>query len=416
METTPSLSQVEFFLNRLLALIESTHVSYDRAYKTTLRRYGVSKWLTESLYRIGYYTVLYYHSLKWLARKKGYGGKRSGAIAFFRDLGFSVRRLIDLINDESSDLSTVKRISLKYSYPEYVVRELLNYMSSSEVEEYLKSLNDRRVWLRVNIARATLEDALACLEDEGVKVEASKNLNYMLLVKSPKWFKAGSSKCFLKKLIIPQDIASAWVVEVVKSLRPSELIDACSAPGVKLSSIISFSDLNKAIACDISSRRILNIYKLLEFTKASALKTLIVNTDSSKVSFSTKADLALIDAPCSGSGAVSGDPAVKISISVEGKISYYSEVQSKIVENMVKHSESIVYSVCSLHPAEGELIVEKLAREGIVELVKLDNVPLRTAYRGFSVSNNSYRTYPHRDLSQAFYIAILRPIKRPQLG
>ncbi len=412
METTPSLSQVEFFLNRLLALIESTHVSYDRAYKITLRRYRASKWLTESLYRIGYYTALYYHSLRWLARKKGYGGKRGGAIAFFRDLGFSVRRLIDAINDEASDLSTVKKLSLKYSYPEYVVRELLNYMNASEVEEYLKSLNDRRVWLKVNLSRATLEDALACLEDEGVKTEASRHLDYMLLVKSPKWFKAGSSKCFLKKLVIPQDIASAWVVEVVKSLKPAELIDACSAPGVKLCSIISFSHLKKAVACDISERRILNIYKLLEFAKAPAVKTLIVNTDSSKASFSMKADLALIDAPCSGSGAVPSDPAVKISISGEGKISYYSEIQLKIVENMVKHSESIVYSVCSLHPAEGELIVEKLVKEGLVELVKLGDIPLRTAYRGFSVSSNSYRTYPHRDLSQAFYIAALKPVKR----
>ncbi|MCS7128539.1 MAG: RsmB/NOP family class I SAM-dependent RNA methyltransferase [Sulfolobales archaeon] len=413
METTPSLSQVEFFLNRLLALIESTHVSYDRAYKITLSRYGVSKWLTESLYRIGYYTVLYYHSLKWLARKKNYGGKRSGAIAFFRDLGFSVRRLIDVINDEASDLSTVKKMGLKYSYPEYVVRELLNYMNVSEVEEYLKSLNDRRVWLRVNLARATVEDALACLEDEGVKIEISRHLNYMLLVKSPKWFKAGWSKCFLKKIVIPQDIASAWVVEVVKSLKPVELIDACSAPGVKLCNITSFSYLRRAVACDVSRKRILNIYKLLEFTKAPAVKTLIVNTDSSKASFSMKADLALIDAPCSGSGAISSDPAVKISISREEKLNYYSEIQLKILKNMIKYADLIVYSVCSLHPAEGELIVEKLVEEGLVELIKLENLPLRTAYRGFSISSNSYRTYPHRDLSQAFYIAILKPVKRP---
>jgi len=411
LETTPSLSQVEFFLNRLLALIESTHVSYDRAYKIILRRYGVSKWLTESLYRIGYYTVLYYYSLKWLAREKNYGGKRSGAIAFFRDLGFSVRRLIDVINDEASSLSSVKKMSLKYSYPEYIVRELLNYMNASEVEEYLKFLNDRRVWLRVNSARATLEDALACLEEEGVKAEVSRHLNYMILVKSPKWFKAGQSKCFLEKLVIPQDIASAWVVEVVKSLKPAEFIDACSAPGVKLCNIVSSNYLRRAIACDISRKRIPNIYKLLEFTKAPALKTLIVNTDSSKASFPTKVDLALIDAPCSGSGAVPNDPAVKISISKEGKLSYYSKVQLEIIKNMVKQSESIVYSVCSLHPVEGELIVERLVKEDLVELVKLENLPLKTAYRGFSVSSSSYRTYPHRDLSQAFYIAVLKPVK-----
>lgn len=412
METTPPPVQTTFFIAKLVEYVLRTHVSYDKAFKAVVSRYRVSKWLLPTYYKIGYYTILYYYSLRWLAGVKGRGITPAAIALFFRDLGFSVRRLMDVIERESKNLSLVKMISIRYSYPEYLVKDLLKHMKPSEIERMLKSLNERRVWLRVNTFKTSIRDALSCLRSEGLGFIVDNKLKYMVRITKPKWVHVSSIKCVREGLLIPQDIASAWVVEALKKAgEKQDVLDACSAPGVKLGLLNMIDGFGKSVAVDKSWRRINVLKKLAKLQGLSLYKVLLVNGDSSGMIYHFLFKRALVDAPCSGSGAVPSDPAVKISMWKKSKLEYYRSLQKKILSNTIKYSDYVVYSVCSIHPLEGEHVVEEIVSKGLAEPVDI-GLDLPRGYSGYSVSQKTYRTIPHLMASQGFYIAVLRRTRK----
>ncbi len=412
METTPPPTQTSFFIAKLIEHILRTHVSYDKAFKTVVSRYGVSKWLLSTYYKIGYYATLYYYTLRWLAGVRGYGVTPAAIALFFRDIGFSVRRLQDIVERESKKLGLVKRISVKYSYPEYLVRDLLKYMEPRDLEKMLSSLNERRVWLRVNMLKTSVSDALSCLRSEGLDFVVDDKLRYMVRITKPKWIRVSGIKCVKEGLLIPQDIASAWVVEAIKRISENkEVLDACSAPGIKLGLLNMLAGFNRAIAVDVSWKRV-NVLKKLSSIQGLALhKLLVINGDSSILKYGQLFNRALVDAPCSGSGAISSDPAIKISIWKKSKLDYYTSLQKRILMNILKASKYVVYSVCSIHPLEGEGVVEDIVAQRLAEPIDI-GLDLPRGYSGFSVSKKTYRTIPHLMASQGFYIAVLGRVKK----
>ncbi len=408
METAPPPPQTTFFLTKLLEHITRTHVSYDKAFRAISKRYEVPKWLYGTFYKLGYYVTLYYYALRWIAGVHGYGTKPAGIISYFQSIGFSIRRFLRIVEKETKNLSPVKRISIRYSYPEYLVRDLMKHLSLDEIERYLAKLNERKVWLRINTLKTSIDKALKCLDDEGVKYRVDNKLDYMIYIESPKWLQPGKLDCVKKGLLIPQDIASAWVVETLLKLDNATIVlDACSAPGIKLGLLMARKKKNiRAIAVDKSWRRINILKKLLPIQGVDNFAVNILNADSSEIEYRIQFPLALVDAPCSGSGAVSGDPAIKISIERKGKLEYYHNNQVLILKNTLKHSKRVVYAVCSIHPYEGEEVIKEILSKNLARVIEID-IDLPKAYRGYEFSSKTYRTYPHLMNSQGFYIAAL---------
>ena len=405
METIPPPNQLEFFLIMVLNYIVKAHVSYDKAFKTIVKRYNLPKWSLRIFYKIGYYTVNYYYTLRWLAAKNGYGVKPAGIVAYFSRIGFSIRRAQAIIREETKQLSTSMRLSLIYSYPEFIVKDLLKHMPPREVEKILMKLNEKKRWLRINLLKTSIEEAHACLEEENILFKPIDYPEYMLFVEHPKWEPIGRTKCVSEGLVVPQDIASAYVVEAI---RPEKsLLDACSAPGLKLSLAYMLNDKLSSIAVDASSKRILIEQKLLDRLGVPTQRVLLINSDSSSISFNKVFDYAIVDAPCSGLGAVYSDPAVKINTSRRSKLEHYHEVQYKILKNTLKYAEKVVYSTCSIHPMEGEEVIKRIIEEDLAEPVKINLPRLATGYRGYSFSKKVYRTQPHVINGQGFFIAVL---------
>ncbi len=407
METTPPPNQVQFFLTLLLDHIIKAHVSYDKAFKNIINRYRLSRWLIPVFYKIGYYTVNNYYGLRWLAAKHGYGTKPAGIVNYFLRLGFSVKKLQRILREEAKRLSTSKRISVMYSYPEFLVKDLLQHMNATELEKMLMNLNTRKRWLRINMLKTTIDKALERLDNEGIIVSKKSRLEYMLFVEHPKWQPIGRARCVVEGIVVPQDIASAYVVEAIRPSRKKTLIDACSAPGLKLSLAYMLSNNELlSVAVDKSEKRIHTERKLLERLGIYKHMTILIHSDSSKLSFSRIFDYAIVDAPCSGLGAVFSDPAVKINTSRRDKLEYYHAVQVKILENILRYSRRVVYSTCSIHPLEGEAVIEEVVDKGLAEPIE-PSISLTNAYKGYKLSGKMYRVYPHIENGQGFFIAVL---------
>ncbi len=399
----------------LLKHILATHVSYDKAFRTISTRYAVPKWLLKTFYKVGWYFISYYYGIRWLSAKNGYGVHPAGLAAYFASLGFSVKQLQRKLREEASKLSCSKRLSILYSFPEYLVKDLLEVMDRRELEKMLRKMNERRRWLRINTFKASVEEAIDLLEENNLIISRSTLIKYMVFVEYPKWGSLKNLDAIRKGVVVPQDLASALAIDILSLEEHMKILDACSAPGNKLSQIFMLTNNRViAVAIDKSLKRLRVEDELLGKLGVSRHLVTLINGDSAIISINGKEfDLALVDAPCSGSGAVSSDPAIKLSIMRRDKLGHYHEIQYSILKNLLLSGiGTIEYITCSIHPLEGEMVVERLMNEGLAEPIKINDKRLAKSYPGFKSSDKTARIMPHIHNSQGFFVAILKNTRR----
>ncbi|MDW8011306.1 MAG: hypothetical protein RMH84_06930, partial [Sulfolobales archaeon] len=150
----------------------------------------------------------------------------------------------------------------RLSVSRWLYDRLVNLLSAGEVEELVRSFEERLLWLRLNWLRAPEERVLRELETEGLEFEVHPKIPYMVRVlRSPKPLR------FLRSVkefrVIPQDLASAVCVEFM-DLGPGDVVvDMCAAPGLKTSLIAMPEDSAKVMAFDVSAERVRRMKYLL---------------------------------------------------------------------------------------------------------------------------------------------------------
>ena len=294
----------------------------------------------------------------------------------------------------------------RLSYPRWFYERVTELLGKEEGERMLEAMNRRVWWLRVNTLTADVDHVVKELESEGVVAEQDRQIPYMLrvvntprpvrLLRPVKEFRA-----------IPQDKASAAVVEALKPEPGDTIVDMAAAPGMKTSLIMMLTE-NRArvVAVDISVKRLVQAANLLKKLGADLGKVQLVAADSTARPPVGRADKVLLDAPCSNSGAVGKDPGIKVSLT-EGKVAHYSKLQREmLLAAYDMDPEYVVYSTCSVMPEEGEEHVEALSQLYGPE----KPLPwLRNGYSAYSVAEKVGRMYPHLDGTDGFFIVRLRP-------
>ncbi len=424
------INDIISFTASVLYAIRKYSISIDKAFQRVK-----AKWGFKESYKV-YYDVVKdvlrkYHQLKYLA-KRILGSESNKAIVrlwvvlygpqYFkrRDIveRFARRLLkkrgLRKIEDvwaliESLRGNTAEYLAVKHSYPREFVEELLRVLGPSQVEALLESMNKDHYWLRVNTLKIDVDRALRNLEREGVKAEVDSEIPFVLRVVESKR-PLHHVESVKRGEVVIQDKASVISV-LALSPEPGEVIlDMCAAPGMKTSLIMQLTE-NKArvIAIDISRSRIASMRRMLKALGVDLSKIDILNADSRLMRVKGRIDKALIDAPCSSSGAIPKDPAVKISLERLGKVEWYRNVQLGLLKNAVSQFKGIdiVYVTCSLLPAEGEEVVNSIRED--VKFVKPE-LNYENLYKSYDISRFTLRTYTHRDYCESFFIARLIPI------
>jgi 16S rRNA (cytosine967-C5)-methyltransferase len=301
------------------------------------------------------------------------------------------------------EYEVINELHCIYSYPKWFVDELVSLLGVDEASKVLNAMNSRVWWLRVNTLRTSEEGVLRELELEGVDFIVSKELPYMIKVLSYKK-PIRTLKPVKEFKVVPQDLASAVVVEALKPGFNESIIDLAAAPGLKTSLIMMLSE-NRArvVACDKSLRRLNIMRNLLKRLGVDLSRVSLIHSDSTVINF-RRFDKALVDAPCSNSGAIHKDPGIKISLT-KGKVLHNSVIQSKLLSNALRLADYVTFSTCSILPEEGEFIISKLD----LNEVKLSRT-ITWASKGYPVIN-SYeslmRLMPHIHECEGFFIATL---------
>jgi len=147
-----------------------------------------------------------------------------------------------------------------------------------------------------------------------------------------------------------QDRASGWVADLVGAVAGERVLDVCSAPGGKATAMASTGAL--VIAADLQAHRAALV---ADNAHRIGYDIPVVVADGTLPPFREKSfDRVLIDAPCSGLGALRRRPDARWRIS-EQDIVDLTGIQRRLLDAtapLVRPGGVLVYSVCTITAAE----------------------------------------------------------------
>ncbi|RLG77940.1 MAG: hypothetical protein DRO12_00670 [Thermoprotei archaeon] len=406
-------------LANVLYEIEERKISLDRAFTCVCRRVKCSSksFTREEIHRIAedfLRKVLFLY--RYVENSGRSASRRSIARLYLflesRRLGikFTSRMRKTLLRQYpflSQTLEADEEKQLVLSYPEWFYQELVKLLGVDETVKLLKALDQRVMWLRVNTLLIDIDKAVKILEDEGVRVEEVKRVPFLLkVIKSKKPIR--NTRLFREGKVIIQDKASVFTVLALQPEPGDTVYDFAAAPGIKTSLIMQLTD-NRArvVAMDLSPKRLKSMKALLKKYGVKVERIDLVLADTRIFRPRGLADLALVDAPCSSSGAIPKDPAIKLFLRDRERVRKFAQTQFKMLVNALKSAERVVYATCSIMPMEGEEVVLKVLNE--VDTHSLADPPVNASrgYRRYSIWNKVRRTYPHVDECEGFFISLL---------
>lgn len=304
-------------------------------------------------------------------------------------------------------LSGLKLLSVRYSFPLWVVARLVRVHGFSEARSMLEAMNKphpRWVWIRGDAAKV-----VEMLRREGVLLKLDDELRDVgLLLRG----NLARTSAYKMALVLYRDKSSVMAVHVLDPKPGERILDACSAPGGKaLHAYHLAAGSVTIVASDISINRLREERKLSERLGADLL---LLNADSRQPPLRRAFDKAIVDPDCSSLGKLGHSPEIRLWLERlgEGVVSRLAARQLSILRASaarVKKGGTVVYVTCTLTPEENERVIERAVNEGLLEPGEVDRYELCTKYcaGGF---RHVLKLLPHKHMCIGTFIAKLRVV------
>ena len=282
-----------------------------------------------------------------LAVRKGFGSLRGFVNGVLRN----VARNLDQIEYPTEPL---QRLSIQYSMPEWILNLWLKAYDSDIVEQMLQAFQrETPLTIRCNLRMGTPKQLKEHLEAEGVTVQVHPYLEYAFHISEFDYL--GDLESFQNGEFSVQDISSMLVSELAAPKEGDYVIDVCAAPGGKsLHMAEKLNGSGHVEARDLTEYKVSLIQENIERTGLSNVEAVQQDAlifDEASVG---KADIVLADLPCSGLGVLAKKTDLKYKATKEGADSL-AKLQREMLKNVqayVKDEGKLVYSTCTINPAE----------------------------------------------------------------
>ncbi len=253
----------------------------------------------------------------------------------------------------------VRKIGLENSFPEWLVRRLLDFYGKDVAMEIAEeSVKRPSQWIRANTKKISAEKLKAALKLSG-RIYANRYLEILEASDEPHLGELLKGELFAQGFFSVQNPAAFEVVKLLDVQENSLVWDACAAPGGKTALIAEMFPTAKVLASDVSAERLCAMEDLhrrlnLRNVRVQALDVLASDFDK-------KFDRILLDVPCSNLGVLSRRPEAKYRLTPDD-FKTLPELQLQILEKAseaLKVGGILVYATCSPDRAETDAVVKK---------------------------------------------------------
>lgn len=340
--------------------------------------------LIRCLLRLGVYQVLYMDNVPdsavcneacKLAAKRGFKNLKGFVNGVLR----SISRNKDRLSLPDEDREPVRYLSVKYSMPEWLVELWLDEYGRKVTETLLEGLlkiHPVSLRFRTDLSDAGRKECVKRIEEQGVKLMPNGYLPYCFLLGNMANGNVANGHVVnghtdnIRRLpgyeegsFTVQDVSSALAVEAAGLKEGDFVIDVCAAPGGK--SILAAEKAGRVLARDVSEEKTALIRENAERMRADNIEIQMFDGTQTDGELMGRADVVLLDVPCSGLGVIGKKRDIKYRVTREG-LKSLSCLQKQIVAasaGYVKPGGTLVYSTCTIHRAENEDMVRFITRE-----------------------------------------------------
>ncbi|XP_029876312.1 probable 28S rRNA (cytosine(4447)-C(5))-methyltransferase isoform X1 [Aquila chrysaetos chrysaetos] len=305
-----------------------------------------------------------------------------------------------------------------YSYSDFLLMKLMDIFPLPELINFLEANEvPRPVTIRTNTLKTRRRDLAQALINRGVNLDPLGKWSKTGLVIYDSSVPIGATPEYLAGHYMLQGASSLLPVMALAPQENERILDMCCAPGGKTSYIAQLmKNTGMILANDSNAERLRSVVGNLH--RLGVTNAVVSNCDGRQFPKVLGGfDRVLLDAPCSGTGVISKDPAVKTNKD-EKDILRCAHLQKELILSAIDSvnaaSETggyIVYCTCSIMVEENEWVVDYALKKRNVRLVAtgLDFGKegfTRFKDRRFHPSLKSTRRfYPHTHNMDGFFIA-----------
>jgi 16S rRNA (cytosine967-C5)-methyltransferase len=253
---------------------------------------------------------------------------------------------------------SAEELALSHAHPTWMVRrwaEFYGFDAARAICIHGQALPA----LTIRIESSAVEEELV---QSGIEIEAGQLLRAARNVVSGD---VANTPAFLEGRVRSQDEGSQLVAEIAAGNardKVKSILDACAAPGGKTLILAERSPEARILACESSPHRYDQLAKRLA-DHAGRIECRLA--DTAELEEESVFDLALADAPCSGTGTLGRNPEIRHRLRLED-LTRQAERQRGILRAVlraVRPGGRVVYSTCSLEPEENEQVVAAVLAE-----------------------------------------------------
>ncbi len=328
--------------------------------------------------------------------------KQNRLAGFVNGVLRSVQRAGNKLPD-LSHLSLAHQLSVTYSVPRELVEHYIRHYGQDLTEQLLPCfIGGRPLYVRVNTLKTNPADLTERLLQEGITATPTPFENTLCLAagKNP-----AHTKAYEDGLFHVQDPASGYACTALDARPHMRVLDVCAAPGGKSFTLAQhMENQGELISCDLYDHKIGLMQEGAHRLGLSVLQPTL--RDAMAEDEIGLFDRILCDLPCSGLGILGRKPEIRYkSVTF---LDNFSELQYGMLQNSVhrlKQGGILVFSTCTLNPAENERNVERLLQEHPT----LEPYPiLQDLPRACGEQAHTINLLPHLHGTDGFFVSAVR--------
>ena len=271
----------------------------------------------------------------------------------------------------------VVRLGLAASLPDWLASALIEERPK-DAESLALSLSRRApMTVRVNTLKTTREQLAAELADAGFETSPGANCETALIFETRTNLFA--LPAFKRGLFEAQDEGSQLIAELVAPPPKSKIVDFCAGAGGKTLALSALlKNRGRIVATDIRERKLSELRRRAKRAGVDNVATAVMQARKDDPlppmlePWRRKAERVLVDAPCTGIGAMRRNPETRWRLA-DGEEQRFATLQLEILERaleLVAPGGRLIYATCSLLRTENQDVVQTfLSRHSELSLV-----------------------------------------------